>query len=272
MMQCYKQGRGRLQVHWMNWLDVITKNQLWAAWPLCWAVLAYRKQQQLCCPAGSVGWGAHCLVVGAHVAWAMGSCQEVEAWVQPEGPKETQRKHKEWKSASKFWGGPRASLEISYPQEPGLLCHGDCGSWQSLAKAPDPGNLSSVPAKGMVTCYTATEDKYRRLPEVKPSPEGTAETHFPVQHKWSWNAVGSWYLHIGSSEQRTVADCLLLLLLLLLLSLQSCPTLCDPIDGSPPGSSVPGILQARTLEWVAISFSKAWKWKVKVKSFSGVRL
>ena len=48
-----------------------------------------------------------------------------------------------------------------------------------------------------------------------------------------------------------------LLLLLLLLLLQSCPTLCDPIDGSPPGSFVPGILQARTLEWAAISFSKA---------------
>ena len=45
--------------------------------------------------------------------------------------------------------------------------------------------------------------------------------------------------------------------LLLLLSLQSCPTLCDPRDGSPPGSPVPGILQARTLEWVAISFSNA---------------
>ena len=55
-------------------------------------------------------------------------------------------------------------------------------------------------------------------------------------------------------------------------SLQSCPTLCDPIDGSPPGSSVPGILQARTLEWVAISFSNAWKWKVKVKSFSRAQL
>ena len=53
-------------------------------------------------------------------------------------------------------------------------------------------------------------------------------------------------------------------------SLQSCPTLCDPIDGSPPGSPVPGILQARTLEWVAISFSNAWKWKVKVKSLSHV--
>ena len=51
-------------------------------------------------------------------------------------------------------------------------------------------------------------------------------------------------------------------------SLQSCPTLCDPIDGSPPGFPVPGILQVRTLEWVAISFSNAWKWKVKVKSLS----
>ena len=54
--------------------------------------------------------------------------------------------------------------------------------------------------------------------------------------------------------------------------LQSCPTLCDPIDSSPPGSPIPGILQARTLEWVAISFSNAWKWKVKVKSLSRVWL
>ena len=54
--------------------------------------------------------------------------------------------------------------------------------------------------------------------------------------------------------------------------LQPCLTLCDPIDRSPPGSSVPGILQARTLEWGAISFSSAWKWKVKVKSLSGVQL
>ena len=54
--------------------------------------------------------------------------------------------------------------------------------------------------------------------------------------------------------------------------LQSCPTLCNPIDGRPPGSPVPGILQARTLEWVAISFSNTWRWKVKVKSLSRVRL
>ena len=55
-------------------------------------------------------------------------------------------------------------------------------------------------------------------------------------------------------------------------SLQSCPTLWDPIDSSPPGSAVPGILQARTLEWVAISFSNAGKWKVKARSLSRVRL
>ena len=54
--------------------------------------------------------------------------------------------------------------------------------------------------------------------------------------------------------------------------LQSCLTLCNPIDGLLPGSSVPGILQARTLEWVAISFSNAWQWKVKVKSLSRVQL
>ena len=55
-------------------------------------------------------------------------------------------------------------------------------------------------------------------------------------------------------------------------SLQSCLTLCDPIDGSPPGSPFPGILQARTLEWADILFSNIWKWKVKVKLLSRVRL
>ena len=55
-------------------------------------------------------------------------------------------------------------------------------------------------------------------------------------------------------------------------SFQSCPTLCDPIDGSPPGSPIPGILQARALVRVAISFSNAWKWKIKMKSLSHVRL
>ena len=54
--------------------------------------------------------------------------------------------------------------------------------------------------------------------------------------------------------------------------LQLCPPLCDSIDGSPPGSPIPGTLQARILEWVAISFPNAWKWQVKVKSLSHVRL
>ena len=64
----------------------------------------------------------------------------------------------------------------------------------------------------------------------------------------------------------------LTMLLLLLLSRFSRVWLCDPRNGSPPGSPVPGILQARTLEWVAISFSNAWKWKVKVKLLSRVQL
>ena len=55
-------------------------------------------------------------------------------------------------------------------------------------------------------------------------------------------------------------------------SLQSCPTLCDPTDGTPPGTAIPGIIQARTPEWVAISFSNAWKWKVKVKLLGRVWL
>ena len=77
-------------------------------------------------------------------------------------------------------------------------------------------------------------------------------------------------------QPKTVIKCLILFLIAATATaaklLQSCLTLCDPIDGSPPGSPVPGILQARTLEWVAISFSNAWKWKVKVKSLSCVQL
>ena len=74
-------------------------------------------------------------------------------------------------------------------------------------------------------------------------------------------------------SQKKSASISSFLLLLLLLSHISHLRLCaTPIDGSPPGSPIPGILQARTLEWVAISFSNAWKWKVKVKSFSRVRL
>ena len=75
----------------------------------------------------------------------------------------------------------------------------------------------------------------------------------------SWNLLNQVFFHIMFAAAAAK-------------SLQSCSTLCGPIDSNPPGSTVPGILQARTLEWVAISFSSAWKWKGKVKSFSSVRL
>ena len=78
--------------------------------------------------------------------------------------------------------------------------------------------------------------------------------------------------HDPESSWRAVRIYCRSLLLLLLLSCFSRVQLCDPIDGTPPGSAIPGILQARTLEWVTISFSNAWKWKVKVKSLSHVQL
>ena len=83
-----------------------------------------------------------------------------------------------------------------------------------------------------------------------------------------WNCISTWIYIIPGSLSYSV---LLATDDHAAKSLQSCPTLCNPIDGSPPGSPVPGILQARTLETVAISFSNVWKWKVKVKSLSRVR-
>ena len=80
-------------------------------------------------------------------------------------------------------------------------------------------------------------------------------THLNKKSSWWKNGQRKWTAAAAAAESH-----------------QSCPTLCDPIDGSPPGSPISGILQAITLEWVAISFSKAWKWKVKVKSLSRVRL
>ena len=90
----------------------------------------------------------------------------------------------------------------------------------------------------------------------------------PVTHLFCyWTCVSLNFLHLFHSSPHPHAAATAAAN-----SLQSCLTLCDPIDGSPPGSSFPGILQARTLEWVAISLSNAWKWKVKVKSLSHVLL
>ena len=92
---------------------------------------------------------------------------------------------------------------------------------------------------------------------------------FPTQ---GTNPSLLWLLHCRQILYHSATEEAPLLVLLLLLSFQSCPTLWDPIDRSPPGSPIPGILQARTLEWGAISFSNAWKWKVKVKLLSHFRL
>ena len=118
------------------------------------------------------------------------------------------------------------------------------------------------------------------------------KTTIPISNITGWYCLFSYFIQINShcmnsslfgstsclwsiSTLLQVVNSFFLLLYVMVTaakSLQSCPTLCDPIDGSPPGSPVPGILQARTLEWVAISFSSAWKWEVKGKSFSRVWL
>ena len=101
-------------------------------------------------------------------------------------------------------------------------------------------------------------------------PSGQDST-FPLQGSWVWSLVGelrSCMPHDVAKNKNSMRD--VYPAAAAAKSLQSCPTLCNPIDGSPPGSPVPGILQARTLEWVAISFSNAWKWSPSVVSnFSG---
>ena len=93
-----------------------------------------------------------------------------------------------------------------------------------------------------------------------------------VWHNW-WNKItGNRTLTLKAPNHEEAFKQLYRLAAAAAKSLQSCPSLCDPIDGSPPGSPIPGILQARTLERVAISFSNAWKWKVKVKSLSHAQL
>ena len=94
--------------------------------------------------------------------------------------------------------------------------------------------------------------------------------------KYKGDRESFWHRHQKGAERVppcwSSAECYIVTAAAAAKSRQLCPTLCNPIDGSPPGSPVPGILQARTLEWVAISFSNAWKWKVKEKSLSHVRL
>ena len=84
----------------------------------------------------------------------------------------------------------------------------------------------------------------------------------------AWTSESSQFMYCWSLAWRILSITLLVCAAAAAKSLQLCPTLCDTIDGSPPGSAVPGILQARTLEWAAISFSNAWKWSHSVVSNS----
>ena len=108
------------------------------------------------------------------------------------------------------------------------------------------------------------ESQYARPPCPSPTP-GVHPNSRPLS-RWCHPAISSSVVPFSSCPQSLPAS-----ESIAAKSLQSCPTLCNPTDGSPPGSTAPGILQARTLEWVAISFSNAWKWKMKVKSLSCVR-
>ena len=120
--------------------------------------------------------------------------------------------------------------------------------------APTPGvHSNSCPSSQW--CHPSISSSvvpFSSCPQSLPASEP-----FPMSQLFAW---GGQSIEVSSLASATAK------------SLQSCLTLCDPRDGSLPGSPVPGILQARTLEWIAISFPNAWKWKVKVKSLSRVRL
>ena len=118
---------------------------------------------------------------------------------------------------------------------------------------------------GVTKSWTRLCDWAQCISAVQPRPHLVLQQHTPQRktrvHLRSASLPPIYNPHTHSAAAAAAAK-----------SLQSCPTLSDPIDGSPSGSPIPGILQARALEWVAISFSNAWKWKVKVKSLSRVRL
>ena len=147
----------------------------------------------------------------------------------------------------------------------------------SLAKASHmaTSNFSSVmiynfTAGVSISSYMANPMSMRQgFVSLSPMREGSEQSRLLQGHLHARNIP-----HLSHSKLHFIWTCIVFLLNIKAAaaakSLQTCLTLCDPIDGSTPGSPVPGILQTRTLEWVAISFSNAWKGKVKVKSLSRV--
>ena len=146
---------------------------------------------------------------------------------------------------------------------------GKTGSYKLLVAIPNLGFPGGSMVKKPPIMWEPQETWFWSLHREDPLEEGTA-THSSIlawSIPWTEEPRG-----LQSTRSLRVGHDWSDLAAAVAKSLQSCPTLCDPIVGSPPGSLVPGILQARILEWVAISFSNAWKWKVKVKSLSRVRL
>jgi len=138
--------------------------------------------------------------------------------------------------------------------------------WSDLAAAAKAGHMKGMQTEGgafknLKTVLKPTKSQYDNSKNVSdtipPPPWQTLPPAYPLMSQALKKGRPSSLTDFAAAAAKL---------------LQSCPTLCDSIDSSPSGSPVPGILQARTLEWVAISFSSAWKWKVKVKSLSRVRL
>ena len=187
-----------------------------------------------------------------------------------------------WSPATAL-GTSRVDLSIPSVQESADLFH----PWD-LEKALFPlANLLSLLVSHRDTNFLSLQVLLSSVGKQKP---GNPAKDFSCG-KDAWNVLSAWMedrkdkisrrkkwtpqLSINNSKKKKSMLAKYLPNIFLLLaakSLQSCPTLCDPIDGSPSGSPVPGILQAGTLEWVAISFSSAWKWKVKGKLLSHVQL
>ena len=130
--------------------------------------------------------------------------------------------------------------------------------WKKVKRKRSRSVMFCLPGFSVHGIFQARILEWVAMPSSRGSSQPRGQTR--ISH-----IVGRWFTIWATREVYAVAAAAAK-------SLQSYPTLCEPIDGSPPGSPVPGILQARTLEWVAISFSNAWKWKGKVKSLSRVQL
>ena len=154
------------------------------------------------------------------------------------------------------------SLSQEDPLEKGMATHPSIPAWES-PWTEEPGGLQSMGCKSQTGLSdSGTTSSSKNCSPYTRSRIWHLSCHLSSCHSETCITLFSEHLfiHLSASLHMPAAAAAE--------SLQLCPTLCDPVDGSPPGSPVPGILQARTLEWVAISFSNAWKWSCSVVSDS----